>query len=210
MPASRPAIINKPEEQSIMQEEKQPDELEQTGEDIAEVEDIEALRKALAEERVKAENYLDNWKRAQADFVNFKRRSEQEKEETSKFANSVLILNLLPVLDDLERALSSVPPRLAKLPWVEGIRLIERKFHAILESQGVTKIKAKGKPFDPNLHEAAMHSKGKEGIVVKELQRGYKLRDRVIRPATVAVGSGDKSEEAENQTQKTNDWTFEV
>ena len=127
-----------------MQEEKQPDELEQTGEDVAQVKDTEALRKALAEEETKAEKYLDNWKRAQADFVNFKRRSEQEKGETSKFANSVLILNLLPVLDDLERALGSVPPRLAKLPWVEGIRLIERKFHAILESQGVTKIKAKG------------------------------------------------------------------
>ena len=183
-----------------MLEENQADELEQPEEDLAEVEDIEALRKALVEERAKAEDYLDNWKRAQADFVNFKRRSEKEKEETSKFTNSVLIFNLLPVLDDLERALSSIPPQLAKIPWVEGIRLIERKFHSILEAQGVTRIKVKGKPFDPNIHEAAMHSEGREGIVVRELQKGYKLRDRIIRPATVAVGSGDKVEEAENQT----------
>ena len=179
-----------------MQEEKQPDELEQTREDIAEVEDIEALRKTLVEEKAKAENYLDNWKRTQADFINYKRRSEQEKEETSRFANSVLILNLLPVLDDLERALSSVPPRLAKLPWVEGIKLIERKFHAILESHGVTKIKAKGKPFDPNIHESAMRSEGREGIVVKELQKGYKLHDRVLRPSKVAVGSDEIVDEA--------------
>ncbi len=183
-----------------MLEENQPGEVEQPEEDMAGSEDIEELKKALAEENVKAENYLENWKRTQADFINFKRRSDKEKEETSKFANSVLILNLLPALDDLERALSSIPPRLAKLPWVDGIRFIERKFHASLEAQGVTRIEAKGKPFDPNLHEAAMHSEGEEGIVVRELQRGYKLCDRVIRPATVAVGSGDKAEEAKKQT----------
>ena len=179
-----------------MNEENQTDGLEQLGQNLTEAEDIEALRKALTEERAKAETYLENWKRAQADFINYKRRSEQEKEEASRFTNSVLILSLLPVLDDLERALNSVPPRLAKLPWVEGIRLIERKFHANLEAQGVTPIEARGKPFDPNLHEASMCSKGKEGIVVKELQKGYKLYNRLLRPATVAVGSGDEVEKA--------------
>jgi len=96
-----------------MTEESQAGEPEQ---EVAEAEDVEALKKALAEERAKAEKYLANWKRAQADFINYKRRSEQDKEETSKFANSVVILNLLPVLDDLERALDSIPPRLAKHP----------------------------------------------------------------------------------------------
>ena len=174
-----------------MQQDKQPEEMEQSEKDLIELEDIEALRKALSEEKAKAESHLQNWQRIQADFINSKRRSEQEKEEMKEFANSVLICNLLPVLDDLERALSSIPPRLTKLPWVEGIRLIERKFHAVLEAQGVTPIKARGKPFDPNLHEAAMSTMGREGMVVKELKRGYKLRDRVIRPATVAVGSGN-------------------
>ena len=159
--------------------------------EVTETEDIEALREALAEARAQAASHLDSWKRSQADFINYKRRSEQEKEETKQFANSVLICNLLPVLDDLERALGSVPKELAKLPWVEGVRLIERKFHSILEAQGVTPIKAKDKHFDPNLHEAAMCAQGREGVVVKELKRGYKLRDKVIRPATVAVGSGD-------------------
>ena len=175
----------------LMQQDKQPEEMEQSEKDSIEPEDIEALRKALSEEKAKAESHLQNWQRIQADFINSKRRSEQEKEEMKEFANSVLICNLLPVLDDLERALSSIPPRLTKLPWVEGIRLIERKFHAVLEAQGVTPIKARGKPFDPNLHEAAMSTMGREGMVVKELKRGYKLRDRVIRPATVAVGSGN-------------------
>lgn len=167
--------------------------------EVTEAEDIETLREALAEAKAQAASHLDSWKRSQADFVNYKRRSEQEKEETRQFANSVLICNLLPVIDDLERALNSVPKELAKLPWVEGVRLIERKFHSILEAQGVTPIKARGKPFDPNLHEATMCSQGKEGVVVKELKKGYKLRDKVIRPAMVAVGNGDTAKESGKQ-----------
>jgi len=163
----------------------------------AKVEDIEALKQALAEEKEKAEGYLANWQRAQADFINYKRRSEQEKEEISKFANATLMFNLLPVLDDLERAFTSIPPHLARLSWVDGIRLIERKLQASLEAQGLSPIKALGEPFDPSLHEAAMHAKGKEGMVIEELQKGYKLHDRVIRPAMVVVGNGEEEEKKE-------------
>jgi len=165
----------------------------------AEVEDIEALKQAIAEEKEKAEGYLANWQRAQADFINYKRRGEQEKEEISKFANSLLMLNLLPILDDLERAFTSIPPKMAKLTWVDGIRLIERKLQASLEAQGLSPIKALGEPFDPKLHEAAMHAKGKEGIVIEELQKGYKLHDRVIRPAMVVVGNGGGEEEEKEE-----------
>ena len=167
--------------------------------EVAEVEDIKVLKQSLAEEKKKAEDYLANWQRAQADFINYKRRSEQEKEELSKFANSLLMLNLLPILDDLERALASIPPKLAKLSWVDGVRLIERKLWASLEAQGLSQIKAQGEPFDPKLHEAAMHSKGKEGIVIEELQKGYKLHDRVIRPAMVVVGNGEEKEETKEE-----------
>ena len=160
-------------------------------------EDIEALKQALAEEKEKAEGYLANWQRAQADFINYKRRSEQEKEEIAKFANATLMLNLLPILDDLERAFTSIPPHLARLTWVDGIRLIERKLQASLEVQGLSSIKALGEPFDPKLHEAAMHGKGKEGIVIEELQKGYKFQDRVIRPAMVVVGNGEEEEKEE-------------
>ncbi len=159
--------------------------------------DIGTLKQSLAEEKTKAEGYLANWQRAQADFINYKRRSEQEKEEISKFANASLMLNLLPILDDLERAFTSTPPHLARLTWVDGIRLIERKLQASLEGQGLSLIKALGEPFDPKFHEAAMHGKGKEGIVIEELQKGYKLHDRVIRPAMVVVGNGKGEEKKE-------------
>ena len=163
-------------------------------------EDTEALKKSLAEETAKAEGYLANWQRAQADFINYKRRSEQEKDEIGKFASGLLMLNLLPILDDLERAFTSVPPHLVQLTWVDGIRLIERKLQASLEVQGLSPIKALGEPFDPKFHEAAMHGKGKEGIVIEELQKGYKLHDRVIRPAMVVVGNGEEeTKEEENK-----------
>ena len=157
-------------------------------------EDIESLKKALAETKAEAEANLAGWQRAQADLINYKRRNEQEKEEIGKFANSVLMLNLLPILDDMERAFASVPSHLVKLSWVEGIRLIKHKLWASLEAQGLSQIKAQGEPFDPNLHEAAMHGKGKEGMVIEELQKGYKLHDRVIRPAMVVVGNGEEEE----------------
>ncbi len=162
--------------------------------EVAGAEDIETLKQALAEEKEKAERYLANWQRAQADFINYKRRSEQEREDFNKFANATLMLSLLPVLDDLERALDSIPPRLAKLTWVDGIRLIERKLRTSLEAQGLTPIKALGEPFDPNFHEAVRQDKGKEGIVIEELQKGYKLYDRVIRPTMVVVGNGEEVE----------------
>ena len=176
-------------------EQEQPEE-EQTNE-VAEVEDVEALKQALAEEKARAEANLAGWQRAQADFINYKRRVEQEKNEISQFANFILILNLLPILDDWERALASIPDDLANLSWVEGIRLIERKLRGVLEAQGLSPITAVGEPFDPNLHEAAMQGKGEEGIVVDELQKGYKFRDRVIRPSKVVVGNGEEEKEEE-------------
>ena len=179
------------------QEEPNESTTNEAGSEVTEVEDIETLKQAVAEAKAAAESNLANWQRAQADFINYKRRSEQEKEEISKFANATLMLSLLPILDDLDRAFASVPIKLAKLTWVDGIRLIERKLWASLEAQGLSQIKAQGEPFDPKLHEAAMHSKGKEGIVIEELQKGYKLYDRIIRPAMVIVGSGEEEKKEE-------------
>jgi len=165
--------------------------------EVAGLEDVDSLKQALAEEKEKAEGYLANWQRAQADFINYKRRAEQEREEIGRFAMSTLILGLLPALDDLERALAVVPLRLSKLDWVDGIRLIERKLRASLEAQGLSPINALGEPFDPNLHEAVMQGKGTEGIVVGEVQKGYKFHDRVIRPARVVVGNGEEEQKEE-------------
>jgi molecular chaperone GrpE len=175
-------------------EEDQASEDEQTA---AELEDIETLKQVLADEKTKAEGYLANWQRAQADLINYKRRTELEKEEIGKFANATLMLSLLPVLDDLERAFTSMPPDIAKLSWVDGVRLIERKLRATLEAMGLSEIEALGEPFDPNLHEAVRQGKGKEGLVVEETQKGYKFRDRVIRPTRVVVGNGEEEEKKE-------------
>jgi len=153
------------------------------------------LTKSLAEIKQKADDYLDSWKRTQADFQNYKRRIEQERLEIGKFANTQLILSILPILDDFERAFESITPKLAKTDWVDGVRLVERKLMTTLEAQGLSPIKALGETFDPNLHEAVMHSKGEDGIVVQEMQKGYKLNDKVIRPSKVAVGNGEPVEE---------------
>ena len=175
-----------PEEEKVEQEDIKQAEVKQA-------EDIESLQKALAEEKEKAEKCLANWQRAQADFINYKRRSEQERAEVVNYANSTLILSLLPVLDDLERALASVPDELAESRWVDGIRHIYRKMQAVLEAQGVSSIEAEGKDFDPNFHEAVMTAEGEEGKVIEETQKGYKLRNRVIRPTKVKVGKGSES-----------------
>jgi molecular chaperone GrpE len=160
--------------------------------DFSDIEDVETLKKLLDEAQAKAEANLAGWQRAQADFINYKRRSEQERAEVAQFANSMIMLSLLPILDDFERAFVSIPPRLAKMSWVDGIKLIERKLWASLEAQGLSPIKALGEPFDPNLHEAVRQDKGKEGIVIEEVQKGYKLNDRVIRPTMVVVGNGEE------------------
>jgi len=157
-----------------------------------EVEDTAALTQALAEEKARAETNIAGWQRAQADFANYKRRVEQELQEIGKLSNANLVLNLLTVLDDLERALSSVPDDLTDGSWVDGIVLIDRKFRGALEAMGLSTIESLGEPFDPNVHEAVMQAEGEEGIVVKELEKGYKFQDRIIRPTKVVVGSGEE------------------
>jgi len=150
--------------------------------------DIEAVRRALAEQEERAAHYLTNWQRAQADLINYKKRAEQEKKETVEFANRLLILNLLTVMDDFERAFTIRPTRAKTFGWIEGIGLIYNKLKAVVEAQGLVEIKAKGQPFDPHLHEAVMRQEGEEGIVIEEARKGYKLKDRVIRPSMVIVG----------------------
>ena len=168
---------------------------------VSEEEGIDTLKSNLAEEKEKSNKYLANWQRAEADFSNYKKRAEQEKNDTTTFANWALILDLLPVLDDLERAVSSLPQKLANLTWVDGILLIHRKLRAVLESQGLTEIEAMGKTFDPSLHEAVAHMEGKEGMVINEVQKGYKLKNKLLRPALVVVGKS-KAEKAEQKAEE--------
>lgn len=156
-----------------------------------------SLEEQIAQAKEDAQKYLSNWQRAEADFQNYKRRMEQERDETRRFASAALIINILPILDDLERALGSLDARLAGLTWFEGIALIHRKILILLDNAGVGIIEAEGQQFDPRYHEAVMHAEGEEGKVLAEVQRGYKLYDRVLRPAMVVVGKA--KEEAEEQ-----------
>jgi molecular chaperone GrpE len=159
--------------------------------------DVARLKELLDDERAKAQTYMQNWQRAAADYQNFKRRVEDERSEVARFASAALVINLLPLIDDLERALQNVDAHLAGLTWVDGIRLIHRKFQAVLEMTGVEEIPADGQTFDPALHEAVSQGPGEENKVIAVVQKGYKLGDRVIRPAMVVVGKGEEGNGAQ-------------
>ena len=161
--------------------------------------DAGSLEAQLEKARADAQKYLTNWQRAEADFQNYKRRTEQERDETRRFALASLVINLLPILDDFERAFGSLDVRLVGLTWFDGIRLIYRKLQVILENAGVSLIQAEGQQFDPRFHEAVMHAEGEEGKVLAEVQRGYKLHDRVLRPAMVIVGKGKAEEQGSGE-----------
>lgn len=148
----------------------------------------EDLAQQLAEEKERAESYLASWQRTAADFQNYKRRVEQEREEVGRFANAALVINLLPLMDDLDRALENVDAHIAGMTWLDGIRLIHRKFQSVLEMNGVTEIEAEGQDFDPNVHEAVTFGPGEENKVIGVAQKGYRLGGRVLRPALVVVG----------------------
>jgi molecular chaperone GrpE len=146
------------------------------------------LEEQLTREKERAESYYASWQRAAADYQNFKRRVDQERSEFTQIANASLMFNLLPIVDDLERALENVDAHLAGLTWLDGIRLIHRKFQALLEMNGVAEIPADGQDFDPNVHEAVMYAEGEPGKVLNVAQKGYTLGGRVLRPAMVVVG----------------------
>lgn len=153
---------------------------------------INDLQMRLARAEAQAADYKEQWMRSAADFKNYKRRADTERAELIRSASSGLVLKLLPVLDDFERAVASVPADIVQTPWWGGMQLIEQKLRTLLESEGVKPIEALGKDFDPNFHDAVMYeeSAGQENKVVAELQKGYTQRDRVLRPTMVKVGKG--------------------
>ncbi len=155
-----------------------------------EIDEIEGLKKALAEEKNRCEANLTGWQRAQADFINYKRFAEQERTEIGKYANISLMFNFLPLIDDFERALDSVPPERADSKLVEGLKLIDRKLQDTLQKQGVTCVETLGQQFDPHIMEAVSCVKGKKDIVIHELEKGYKLQDKLIRPAFGEITAG--------------------
>jgi molecular chaperone GrpE len=156
------------------------------------VEETPGLEQELAAEKKKAEEYLASWQRSQADFINYKRRMEQERLDFNCYANQNFACSILPILDDLERAINAIPEEFSKHDWVEGVKLVERKFKTSLEGLGVKPLLCLGMAFDPNLHEAIRQDKGQEGMIIAELQKGYTLNGKLLRPARVAVGTGEE------------------
>lgn len=143
-------------------------------------------------EKLRAENEEGQQRllRAQADFDNFRRRTLKEKEELGKYASAKLITELLPVIDNFQRALSTAGDHPESASYVKGVEMIFRQLEGVLSAEGLTAMEAVGQPFNPEFHQAIMQVESEEheeGIVVEEVQKGYMLKDKVLRPAMVKV-----------------------
>ena len=165
---------------------------------------VSSLEAKIAELEAAAAEAKDRHLRLAADFDNYKKRSRQEQLETIQHASAELIARLLPALDDLHKALDHKPAGIDE-PWVKGVELSVRKLEEALGAHGLEAIDAVGKPFDPSVHEAIGHEESAEqpeDTVLQVLRRGYRLRDRVVRPALVKVarrpaGSDSSSDDSD-------------
>ena len=153
--------------------------------------DIEELQGQLAAATAQADEYLTALQRERAEFLNFKRRTAEERERDLGLAGEDLLRKVLAVADDFDRAIDARPESIAEDAWFEGVAAIDRKLRSLLESEGVSPISAEpGTAFDPREHDAIANVPGTgrpEGEIVEQVRRGYRLRDRVLRPALVAV-----------------------
>jgi molecular chaperone GrpE len=155
-------------------------------------EQVAELQARAETAEAETESIRSQWQRTAADFANYKRRAEEDRFRELGLASEGLLRKVLGVSDDLVRALEHVPPDQQESAWAEGIAAIERKLGALLVAEGVSPIEAVGTPFDPRRHEAVSMQptdEFPEGTVTQELQRGYQLRDRVLRPALVVVST---------------------
>jgi molecular chaperone GrpE len=140
--------------------------------------------------QAQAQQYMEGWQRERAEFANFKRRVERERIESYQNASADVIKQLLPIIDDFERAMANVPGELNENPWVSGVGMIGKKFDRLLEQFSVTGVDPTGQPFNAKQHEVVMMDESEtveSGHVIETLQRGYVIGDRVIRPALVRV-----------------------
>lgn len=155
---------------------------------------VEALQQELDAVRKQAQEYREGWQRERAEFANYKRRTEKEQADLRQNAAERLLTRYLDVLDDFDRAVADQPGEGASaeaaIKWATGVALIHRKFQKVLDDENVTRLVAEGQPFDPNQHEAVTHEDSAEhasGHIIAVLRQGYKIGDRVIRPALVRV-----------------------
>ena len=151
-----------------------------------------ALKIALEELDIKAEEYLDGWQRARAEFANYKKRVTRENMDIRQVARGEVIKLYLDIADDLERALQEKPEIVEGETWIEGIEIIYQKLRARLESEGIKPMSPMGEVFDPNIHEALMKEENEEfesGQIIEVIKEGYWIGDKVLRPALVRVAA---------------------
>lgn len=150
--------------------------------------------RAMTELRIELADLKDRWLRERAELENFKRRAVREKSDALRFGGEALLKDLIPVIDNLHRALAHAPTSRDVDPIVTGVELVLRGFDEVLERHGVKVVQARGVPFDPSRHEAISHveSAAPANTVIDEHQRGYVLHDRLLRPALVTVGKGPR------------------
>ncbi|PIU98225.1 nucleotide exchange factor GrpE [Candidatus Wolfebacteria bacterium CG03_land_8_20_14_0_80_40_12] len=152
--------------------------------------DIKEIQKKLEESEKKAAEYLTGWQRARADFLNYKKEEMARIGEFLKYATEEFILKILPILDNFNVAEKNLPENLKNEKNVRGVLQIKTQLEDFLKSQGVEKIKSLGEKFNPNLHEVVEEIEvkdGKSGIIIEEIQKGYKLYGKVIRPAKIKI-----------------------
>jgi molecular chaperone GrpE len=147
---------------------------------------------AMAGLQADLDRFRDLALRSQADFENFKKRAAREKEDAVKYANGSLLQRLVSILDNFELGLAAAKADGEQSPVYSGMVLVQKQLNDLLEENGLQAIEAEGKKFDPNLHEAIAHepSETPEGRVIRQTRRGYRFKDRLLRPARVVVSSG--------------------
>ena len=179
-------------EEGILEELDLDPDLEDELEDLSLEEQVAALQMSLDEMEIKAEEYLDGWQRARAEFANYKKRVLRDHTEIHQSARGDVIKLYLDIADDLERALQEKPGDGEGEAWADGIEIIFQKLRTRLESEGIKPMNPLGEEFDPNIHEALMKEESDEyecGQIIEVMQEGYWIGDKVLRPALVRVAA---------------------
>ena len=152
--------------------------------------DIESLPDPFEDMEHERDQYRAMAQRARADLVNYRRRVDEERQELRRNANADLIVKFLGFVDDFERAIGMLPEDVAEAGWQEGLMLVKRKLDSILESEGVSRIEARGQPFDPWEHEAVHFLETpdvEDGVIAEVFRDGYRLHNKVLRASQVIV-----------------------
>ena len=148
----------------------------------------------VLEERV--ERLMSNWQRSQADLANYRKQAEREQLELVQLTTEGLTADTISILDDFERAFTTIPMNLRSLTWIEGVWLVYKKLEAILHARGLEAVEAEpAQVFDPNLHQALSEVEGDAGTIIEVAQKGYTMGGRLLRPALVTVGKGKPATE---------------